>query len=374
MRQAQLKPEKRTAGNGWSTDPKVPATVPVPDCMGSDPGRHPADSNPNPAAVSVDPAAVCAVVSVNRNTALTNDVDRGMLTAHTAMNEPHPVDSSVAVAVHRKTELTDDADRNIASAASAIDTELTRSLCKLIGVVYCDINCSSSSESDCIRPDSIETDLHNPECSSVPAGTVVNAPLNVSPALSDTSLAQPHSARHDAQSPHSVPNSHSQLQGEYPPCLSSDVVRGDLSPPCYDGVNPKGLPSDSASPAQAGGKILGLVAAPLVGNAVSSPVAESADPSGKDSLVRMGPACHSIASQSGNQPDSQSEAHTALSAADGLCEPLDRQKSKRIWRSKFGSDPSCGCSSCTFSHSTPTLSFSISISVKPVPTFNWRAP
>ena len=119
-----------------------------------------------------------------------------------------------------------------------------------------------------------------------------------------------------------------------------DGVRGDLSPPCYDGVNPKGLPSDSASPAQAGGKILGLVA-PFTGIAVSSPVAESADPSGKDSLVRMGPACHSIASQSGNQPDSQSEAHTALSAADGLCEPLDRQKSKRIWRSKFESDPSC---------------------------------
>ena len=102
MRQAQLKPEKRTAGNGWSTDPKVAATVPVPDCMGSDPGRHPDDSNPNPAAVRADPAAVCAVVSVNRNTTLTDDVDRGMLTAHTAMSEPHPVDSIVAVAVHRK--------------------------------------------------------------------------------------------------------------------------------------------------------------------------------------------------------------------------------------------------------------------------------
>ena len=38
----------------------------------------------------------------------------------------------------------------------------------------------------------------------------------------------------------------------------------------------------------------------------------------------MGPACHSIASQSGNQSDSQSEAHTALSATDGrLSGPLD---------------------------------------------------
>ena len=77
---------------------------------------------------------------VNRDTALTDDVDRGMLTVQTAVNETHPVDSSVAVAVHRKTELTDDVDRDIASAANtaAIDTELTRSLCKLIGVVYCD--------------------------------------------------------------------------------------------------------------------------------------------------------------------------------------------------------------------------------------------
>ena len=284
-----------------------------------------------------------------------------------------------------------------------IDSGLTRSLCDLIGVVHRDINCSSSSRSDCIR--SAEADLHDPECSSTSAGTVVNAPLNASSALSDTNLAQTHSARHDAQSPHSVPNSHSQLQGEYPPCLSSDVLCGDLSPRVSHSCDP--LFSESW------GKILGLVAAPLVGNAVSSPVAESADPSGKDSLVRMGPACHSIASQSGNQPDSQSEAHTAPSSAVGLCEPLDRQKSKRIWRSKFGSDPSCvaarapshtahprqlrwGCidrriiywstvsAVCTprgtcpsaepVCQCTPTPSFSISISVKPVPIFNWRAP
>ena len=181
MRQAQPMLEKQTAGNGSNTEPKVPATptASVPDCMGSDPGRHPADSNPNP-------AAMCAAVAVNRDTALTDDVDRGMPTVQAAVNETHPVDSSVAVAVHRKTELTDDVDRDIASAANtaAIDTELTRSLCKLIGVVYCDVNCSSSKESDCIRSDPIQADLHNPECSSVPAGTVVNAPLNVSPALS----------------------------------------------------------------------------------------------------------------------------------------------------------------------------------------------
>ena len=88
---------------------------------------------------------------------------------------------------------------------------------------------------------------------------------------------------------------------------------------------------------------------------VSSPVAESAVSSGKDSLVRMGQACHSIASQPSNQPDSQSEAHTTSSAADGLCEPLDRQKSKRIWRSKFENDPSCGCAHAPSHTSHPEL-------------------
>ena len=104
----------------------------------------------------------------------------------------------------------------------------TRSMCDLIRVVYGDVNCLSSSKSDCIR--SAEADLHNPECSSTSAGTAVNATLNASSALSDTNLAQTHSAKHDAQARLSVPNSHSQLQGEYPPCLSSDVLCGDLSP------------------------------------------------------------------------------------------------------------------------------------------------
>ena len=74
MRQAQLNLEKQTAGNGWNTNPKVLATptAPVPECMGSDPGRHPADSNLNPAAMS---GAVA--VAVNRDTVMTDDVDRG---------------------------------------------------------------------------------------------------------------------------------------------------------------------------------------------------------------------------------------------------------------------------------------------------------
>ena len=48
MSQAQLKLERRTAVhvNGWSTEPKVPATAPIPDCMGSNSGRNPANSNP----------------------------------------------------------------------------------------------------------------------------------------------------------------------------------------------------------------------------------------------------------------------------------------------------------------------------------------
>ena len=73
------------------------------------------------------------------------------------------------------------------------------------------------------------------------------------------------------------------------------------------------------------GKILGLVAAPLVGNAATVP-----------SLQKRAVQCNAV-----SQPDSQSEAHTAPSSAVGLTEPLDCQKSKRIWRSKFGSDPSC---------------------------------
>ena len=237
-----------------------------------------------------------------------------------------------------------------ASAANtaAIDTELTRSLCKLIGVVYCDVNCSSSKESDCIRSDPIQADLHNPECSSVPAGTVVNAPLNVSPALSPhTSLAQPHSAK----DLHSVP--YSRQQGEYPPRVVTRV-RGDLSPPCHDGVYPQGVPSDSASPAQAGGKILGLVV-PLTHVAVSSPVAEF-DPSG---LVRAGPACHSIARQS----SSQSEAHTALSATDGPREPLDP--------SKFIRTPSCGLAHApthTHTHAHTAFQFQLASSQCPLST------
>ena len=150
------------------------------------------------------------------------------------MNAASPVDT-VAVAVHR-TALTDDGDRNAACAAiDPVDSEsylsaLSRSLCKLIGVVHKDINCSSSSESDCIR--SAEADLHNPECSSDSAGTVVDAPLNVSSALSPlSSLAQPHSASEQAR--HSVP--YSRQQGEYPPRVVTRV-RGDLSPPCHDGV------------------------------------------------------------------------------------------------------------------------------------------
>ena len=123
----------------------------------SDPGRYPADSNPNP-------AAMCAAVAVSRNTALTHDVDRGMTysaSPNAVVNETHPANASVAVAVHRDTALTDDVDRGVAYAASpaAVNSELTRSLCKLIGVVHRDINSLSSNRSDCIH-------LHNPECSS----------------------------------------------------------------------------------------------------------------------------------------------------------------------------------------------------------------
>ena len=76
--------------------------------------------------------------------------------------------------------------------------------------------------------------MHDLECSSVSAGTVVNAPLNVSSALSRTSLAQPHSASEQAR-PSVHTSQLSQLQGEYPPRVVTRV-RGDLSPPCYIAV------------------------------------------------------------------------------------------------------------------------------------------
>ena len=139
------------------------------------------------------------MVVKNRGNALTDNACRGMnysACPNAAVNTARPIDTRVVAAVHRDA-LTDDGDRNAAHAAidpvDPVDSGLTRSLCKLVAVVHRDINCSSSSESDCIR--SAEADLHNPECSSDSAGTVVNAPLNVSSALSPhTSLAQPHSA------------------------------------------------------------------------------------------------------------------------------------------------------------------------------------
>ena len=149
---------------------------------------------------------------------MTDDVGRSITysaSPNKAVNDTHL--ASVAVAVHRDTALTDDVDRKAACAAMPAysNSELTRSLCKLIGVVHRDVNCSSSSESDCIH-------LHNPECSSDSAGTVVNAPLNVSSALTPlSSLAQPHSASEQVR--HSVPDS--RQQGEYPPRVVTRVQR-----------------------------------------------------------------------------------------------------------------------------------------------------
>ena len=193
--------------------------------------------------------------------------------------------------------------------------------------------------------------MHDLKCSSVSTRIVVNALLNVSSALSRTSLAQPCSASEQAR-PSIHTSQLSQLHGEYPPRVVTRV-RGDLSPPCHDGVYPQGVPSDSASPAQAGGKILGLASTPLTHVAVSSPVAEF-DPSG---LVRAGPACHSIVRQS----SSQSEAHTALSTTDGLREPLDP--------SKFPGSLSCGRAHApTHSHAHPAFQFQLASSQCPLST------
>ena len=82
------------------------------------------------------------------------------------------------------------------NATEPVRPALTRPLCdRLISIVHIDRNCLGSSESDCIRSDLINEDLHDLEYSSVCAGILVNAPLNASSALSPfTSLAQSHSA------------------------------------------------------------------------------------------------------------------------------------------------------------------------------------
>ena len=49
---------------------------------------------------------MCAAVAVNRDTALTDDVDRGMPTVQAAVNETHPVDSRHWANAPRKERLT----------------------------------------------------------------------------------------------------------------------------------------------------------------------------------------------------------------------------------------------------------------------------
>ena len=194
------------------------------------------------------------------------------------------------------------------------------------------------------------------ECSRLHAGAVVNAPLNASSALSL------HVSPSESEQVPSVPTVSCGL--EYPPCQSSDVLRGDLSPlnTCdCDGVPPIGVPPvshHSSAFSESWGKILGLVAAPLVGNAVTVPP-----------LQKRAVQCNAV-SQSGSQSDTQmrvtdsqmilaprlrdltglrsrdgglSDGHTQLSATDGSCEPLDCQSPCELTKSKFGSSSSCGC-------------------------------
>ena len=89
----------------------------------------------------------------------------------------------------------------------------------------------------------------------------------------------------------------SQLRREYPPRSGSECLHGDLSPlnAGRDGVPPIGVPPMSHRSSAFGesrGEILGPGAATFTGDAVS------VHPLQSDSVVRTGPACHSIASQS----------------------------------------------------------------------------
>ena len=161
--------------------------------------------------------------------------------------------------------------------------------------------------------------------------------MNPSPALSL------HVSPSESEQVPSVPTVSCEV--EYPPCLSSDVLREDLSPLNIcgsDGVPPIGVPPvshHSSVFSESWGKILGLVAAPLAGNAATVP-----------SLQKRAVQCNAV-SQSGSQSDTQlrvtdtpsrlrdstgksrddglsgghtqSHTHTALSTADGrLSGPL----------------------------------------------------
>ena len=139
------------------------------------------------------------------------------------------------------------------------------------------------------------------------------------------------------------------------------MLRGDLPPlnTCgSDGVPPFGVPPvshHSSAFSESWGKILGLVAAPLVGNAAIVPslqkravqcnaVGKSGSQSDAntrlrvvDSLSRLRDSTGKSRGDSLSSGHTQSPTHTALSAANGLWEPLDDKKSM------FRSDPSCGC-------------------------------
>ena len=156
------------------------------------------------------------------------------------------------------------------------------------------------------------------ECSRLPAGTVVDAPLNASSALSL------HVSPSEFEQVPSIPTISCGL--EYPPCLSSVVSCGDLSPRVSHICDPL-FPS--------GGEILGLVAAPLVGNAVTvSPlqkravqcnaVSQSGSQSDTNTLLKVTVSLSRLRDSTGKSRDgsllsghTQSPTHTALSATDG---------------------------------------------------------
>ena len=119
------------------------------------------------------------------------------------------------------------------------------------------------------------------------------------------------------------------------------VLRGDLSPlnTCgSDGVPPIGVPPvshHSSAFSESWGKILGLVAAPLVGNAATVPslqkravqcnaVSQSGSQSDTSTRLRVTDSLSRLRDSTGKSRDdglssghTQSPTHTALSAADG---------------------------------------------------------
>ena len=128
-------------GGPVSSTPNPASSVHALSCLGDSTGKLLLASKSRDGSTAI--GSESCTHPVDRNTAVSDDGDRGLL---------HPAIS-------------------LNSVVNAIESDkpaLTRPMCdKLIAKVHLDRNCSSSSKSNCIRSNLVEADLHNPGCSRV---------------------------------------------------------------------------------------------------------------------------------------------------------------------------------------------------------------